>query len=236
MFSSLKFQGIKYLRSTPGRILDAIPSFCQLYRVRVAIYRLTRDTDARLCSGSRETSQCLSKPIPRNQLAPTFYTILISIRRPEKLTKYNRCGTVQDLMVALLCGRSEVAISTQNAASWGYFLTEEGRWETDILTENGFPTNILPKEILKPGEAAGTLDQTWFGIPAGTPVGKLSNRRFKLNSRSLFIILRSCSGRFAMLGICSAEKSNRRCTEYLHLRAAGLRRSVLRPRINEWNW
>lgn len=91
--------------------------------------------------------------------------------KPEKLSKYNRCGTVQDLLVTLLCGRSEVAISTQNAASWGYFLTEEGRWEMDVLNNNDFPTSILPKEILKPGQPAGALEQTWFGIPAGTPVG-----------------------------------------------------------------
>ncbi|XP_012266582.2 sedoheptulokinase-like [Athalia rosae] len=91
--------------------------------------------------------------------------------KPEKLSKYNRCGTVQDLVVALLCGRSKVAISTQNAASWGYFQTEEGCWEIDILAENDFPTKILPSEIMKPGQSAGLLQYTWFGIPAGTPVG-----------------------------------------------------------------
>ncbi|XP_046423723.1 sedoheptulokinase-like isoform X1 [Neodiprion pinetum] len=91
--------------------------------------------------------------------------------KPEKLSKYNRCGTVQDLLVALLCGHSEVTISTQNAASWGYFLTTESRWEIDVLSQHEFPTHILPSKILQPGQAAGCLEQTWFGIPAGTPVG-----------------------------------------------------------------
>lgn len=113
------------------------------------------------------------KSIKWNCIPPTLFFFFF-IHRPEKLSKYNRCGTVQDFLVALLCGKDKVAISTQNAASWGYFMTEENRWETDILEENQFPTKILPVEILKPGESAGCLEQTWFGIPAGTPVGKLS--------------------------------------------------------------
>ncbi|XP_024941024.1 sedoheptulokinase isoform X2 [Cephus cinctus] len=90
--------------------------------------------------------------------------------KPEKLSKYDRCGTVQDLLVSLLCNRKTVAMSTQNAASWGYFLTEEGSWETETLLEDGFPVDLLPAEILAPGESAGNLAYTWFGIPAGIPV------------------------------------------------------------------
>ncbi|XP_034942018.1 sedoheptulokinase-like [Chelonus insularis] len=91
--------------------------------------------------------------------------------KPEKLEKYNKCGTVQDLVVSLLTGSNEVAISTQNAASWGYFMTEEGQWETEEMMKAGFPVQLLPKIILKPGEVAGKLAQTWFGVPAGVPIG-----------------------------------------------------------------
>lgn len=91
--------------------------------------------------------------------------------KPEKLNKYNRCGTIQDLVVSLLCKKREVAMSTQNAASWGYFLTEEGQWEMDTLLEGKFPVQLLPSEILASGQAAGQLAHMWFGIPAGIPVG-----------------------------------------------------------------
>lgn len=97
------------------------------------------------------------------------------IFRPEKLEKYSKCGTVQDLVVQLLCGSEEVTMSTQNAASWGYFLTENGQWEIDAMTEAEFPVNLLPKKILKPGEIAGKLSCTWFGIPAGVPIGTIQN-------------------------------------------------------------
>ncbi|XP_011306342.1 sedoheptulokinase isoform X2 [Fopius arisanus] len=91
--------------------------------------------------------------------------------KPEKLSKYNRCGTVQDLMVNLLCGSEDVAMSSQNAASFGYFLTEEGKFEMETMSTSNFPIDLLPKRILRPGEIAGHLMHTWFGIPEGVPVG-----------------------------------------------------------------
>ncbi|XP_043274267.1 sedoheptulokinase-like [Venturia canescens] len=91
--------------------------------------------------------------------------------RADKLEKYERCGTVQDLVVKLLCGNDHVIMSTQNAASWGYFMPEEARWETDTLTDAGFPVHLLPDVILEPGKVAGKLVKAWFGIPAGVTVG-----------------------------------------------------------------
>lgn len=91
--------------------------------------------------------------------------------RAQKLEKYERCGTVQDLVVKLLCGNDRVIMSTQNAASWGYFMPEEARWELESLTNAGFPVHLLPDVILKPGQVAGKLVKTWFGIPAGVTVG-----------------------------------------------------------------
>ncbi|XP_043465417.1 sedoheptulokinase-like [Leptopilina heterotoma] len=94
-----------------------------------------------------------------------------SRNKPEKLKKYDKCGTVQDLVVSLLCGENEVKMSTQNAASWGYFITEENQWDQEALTKGNFPLRLLPSKILKPGENAGKLTKSWFGIPEDTVIG-----------------------------------------------------------------
>ena len=62
-------------------------------------------------------------------------------------------------------------MSTQNAASWGYFLTEERQWDIEALLSGGFPTHLLPTTILNPGQSAGILAHNWFGIPAGITIG-----------------------------------------------------------------
>ena len=90
--------------------------------------------------------------------------------RPEKLSKYNCSGTVQDFAVALLCNLQKPIMSVQNAVSWGYFNTKTGSWNKTILEESGFPVHLLP-EVVKPRKIVGTLPECWFGIPAGTPVG-----------------------------------------------------------------
>ncbi|KAJ8680526.1 hypothetical protein QAD02_016313 [Eretmocerus hayati] len=91
--------------------------------------------------------------------------------KPEKLEKYDRCGTVQDLVVSLLCGDEVVRMSTQNAASWGYFLTESREWDREALEEGNFPMRLLPTEILDPGRIAGRLAHNWFGVPEGAEIG-----------------------------------------------------------------
>ena len=65
-------------------------------------------------------------------------------------------------------------MSTQNAASWGYYLAEENEWDIEALTQGKFPLRLLPSKILKPGESAGKLSSSWFGIPAGTTIGKIN--------------------------------------------------------------
>ncbi|KAK0178618.1 hypothetical protein PV327_007494 [Microctonus hyperodae] len=91
--------------------------------------------------------------------------------KPEKLQIYDTCGTVQDLVVSLLCGNDKVIMSTQNAASWGYFCTEEAKWELQLMSDAGLPVKLLPQTILHPGQNAGQLIKSWFGIPAGVPIG-----------------------------------------------------------------
>lgn len=63
-------------------------------------------------------------------------------------------------------------MSIQNAAGWGYFNACLEEWNSDILQEAGFPTDLLP-HVVKSGAIAGTLDRPWYGIPSGTPVGNV---------------------------------------------------------------
>lgn len=70
----------------------------------------------------------------------------------------------------MLCDLDKPIMSVQNAASWGYFDTETRTWNIELLQEAGFPIHLLP-EIVGPGEIAGTLMHTWYGIPVGTKIG-----------------------------------------------------------------
>ncbi|XP_063221563.1 sedoheptulokinase-like isoform X2 [Bacillus rossius redtenbacheri] len=90
--------------------------------------------------------------------------------KPEKLEQFCHAGTVQDFVVAMLCDLDRPVMSVQNAASWGYFDTRSGAWNTDVLEEAGFPVRLLPR-VVKPDAIAGKLAESWYGIQAGTPVG-----------------------------------------------------------------
>ncbi|XP_059483457.1 sedoheptulokinase-like [Neocloeon triangulifer] len=90
--------------------------------------------------------------------------------KPERLEKYDRAGTIMDLIVAMLCQLEEPVMSSQNAASWGYFNSVTGEWNKQLLEDAGFPVKFLP-HVIPAGGVAGNLKQTWLGIPAGTPVG-----------------------------------------------------------------
>lgn len=89
--------------------------------------------------------------------------------KPRDLERFDRAGAVQDLVVAMLCGLERPVMSTQTAASWGYFDTVAGQWNTDLLAGAGFPVGVLPS-VVAPGMVAGHLEHPWYGIPAGTPV------------------------------------------------------------------
>uniref|UniRef100_A0A224YYS5 Sedoheptulokinase n=1 Tax=Rhipicephalus zambeziensis TaxID=60191 RepID=A0A224YYS5_9ACAR len=89
--------------------------------------------------------------------------------RAHELERFDRAGAVQDLVVAMLCGLDKPVMSTQTAASWGYFDTVAGQWNTELLREAGFLVDLLP-DVVEPGAVAGRLEHPWYGIPAGTPV------------------------------------------------------------------
>ncbi|XP_050028579.2 sedoheptulokinase-like isoform X1 [Dermacentor andersoni] len=117
-----------------------------------------------------------SLPRPRSHLrlssghgCATLFWLLRHRSRELLLERFDRAGAVQDLVVAMLCGLDRPVMSTQTAASWGYFDTVDGQWNTDLLREAGFPVDLLPA-VVEPGAVAGCLEHPWYGIPAGTPV------------------------------------------------------------------
>lgn len=91
------------------------------------------------------------------------------VNEPEDLSLYTCAGTIQDFLVAMLCDLESPVMSIQNAASWGYFSTEDKTWNFDILKSVDFPIHLLPK-VVDPGTVAGTLSKSWYGIPPGTEV------------------------------------------------------------------
>ncbi len=88
---------------------------------------------------------------------------------PEELSLYSCAGTIQDFLVSMLCDLDCPVMSIQNAASWGYFNTQEKTWNLDILKTVDFPIHLLPK-VMDSGSVAGTLSKTWCGIPRGSEV------------------------------------------------------------------
>ncbi|XP_048872877.1 sedoheptulokinase isoform X1 [Brienomyrus brachyistius] len=90
--------------------------------------------------------------------------------RLEFLAEFTSAGTIHDYVVTMLCGLDRCLMSTQNAASWGYFNTSTNQWNLDILSSNGFPMELLPDPVA-PGSCAGFTCSKWHGIPVGTPVG-----------------------------------------------------------------
>ncbi|XP_071093516.1 LOW QUALITY PROTEIN: sedoheptulokinase-like [Haliotis cracherodii] len=82
---------------------------------------------------------------------------------------YDCSGSVMDYVVARLCGLKKPVTSVQVAASMGYFNTQLLSWNTDILSENGFPTDLL-EEVVPAGNVAGQLQHPWLDIQPHIPV------------------------------------------------------------------
>ncbi|GJQ85007.1 hypothetical protein Trydic_g3669 [Trypoxylus dichotomus] len=93
----------------------------------------------------------------------------MSKHKPEKLTKFNCAGTIQDFAVAMLCNLEKPVMSVQNAASWGYFDCKNACWNMELLEEAGFPVSLLP-DVKNSGEIAECLADNWHMIPKGTPI------------------------------------------------------------------
>lgn len=56
--------------------------------------------------------------------------IWYSMNNARLLKEYTHAGTIMDFIVAYLTG--SVVMSSQNAASWGYFDAEKLKWERDM--------------------------------------------------------------------------------------------------------
>ena len=53
--------------------------------------------------------------------------------QPEIVRKFDRAGTIMDLLACALCGDpANVVMSAQNAASWGYFDIDKMAWEKNL--------------------------------------------------------------------------------------------------------
>ncbi|KAE8622012.1 hypothetical protein XENTR_v10005061 [Xenopus tropicalis] len=90
--------------------------------------------------------------------------------RPDFLDSYDAAGTIQDYVVAMLCGLQRPQMSVHNATSWGYFSTRSKTWNIDILRGSGFPVHLLPA-VVNAGCVAGKTSYEWCGICQGTEVG-----------------------------------------------------------------
>ncbi|GAB1296422.1 Sedoheptulokinase [Apodemus speciosus] len=156
-----------------------------------AVSRLVTWQDGR-CNSAFLAS--LPKPASHLSVATGFgcVTIFWLLKNsPELLKPYDVAGTIQDYVVAMLCGLPRPLMSDQNAASWGYFNTQSQSWNLDmsrtpgacelpsfrasipspeLLETAGFPAHLLP-DIAEPGSMAGRTSHTWFEIPKGTQVG-----------------------------------------------------------------
>ena len=51
---------------------------------------------------------------------------------PGYLELYDCAGTVQDYIVAMICNLDRPVMSSQNAASWGYFNAVENNWNVQV--------------------------------------------------------------------------------------------------------
>ena len=124
---------------------------------------------------SRCTPEFLSSlPKPDSHLRiATGYgcaTLLWKIKHePEDLLLYDQAGSIQDYLVTMLCGLDHPITSVQNAASWGYFNTQDKEWNLDILKSVNFPTHLLPS-VTDSGAIAGTLSKSWYGISSGVEI------------------------------------------------------------------
>lgn len=88
---------------------------------------------------------------------------------PEFLKSYDAAGTIQDYVVAMLCGLPRPLMSDQNAASWGYFNTQSQSWNLDTSRTPGpceltsFRVSILSPEVqLKAGGSSDWKRQAFL--------------------------------------------------------------------------
>jgi len=81
-------------------------------------------------------------------------------------------ATIQDLLVADLCGLNRAVTDSTDAASWGLFSLRRMGWDGRAVKRAGIPKRLLP-EVRPCGSQAGRVSERAakkFGIRAGIPV------------------------------------------------------------------
>ncbi|XP_027196167.2 sedoheptulokinase-like [Dermatophagoides pteronyssinus] len=102
--------------------------------------------------------------------------------KPDYLNQFDRCGTIMDWFVCLLCRLNIVSISIHNAHAWAYLDPIKPGWNLDILKQAEFPVHLLPKPV----ESNVIVGQTQFqwhsiikpGIPVYVAIGDLQAMMF----------------------------------------------------------
>ena len=83
---------------------------------------------------SSEFLNKLPKPDSHLQLASGLgccTLFWLAQHQAEALDEFDCASTIQDFLVAMLCGLDKPVMSVQNAASWGYFNTTSRTWNKE---------------------------------------------------------------------------------------------------------
>ncbi|XP_078733811.1 sedoheptulokinase [Lampetra fluviatilis] len=90
---------------------------------------------------------------------------------PGMLRDYDCAGTVQDLLVSVLCDLQTPVMTAHNAASWGYYNAQAGAWDMEGLRLARFPSQPLLPSLVPVGSVAGRTRSDFCGLPRGAEVG-----------------------------------------------------------------
>ena len=133
-----------------------------------------------------------------------------------------------DFVVAMITRNNDRPVmSTHNAASWGYFDTVTSAWNTDILEQQGFPVNLLPR-VVSPATDVGQLGDRPVASSEKLIILSLYFKRFFLSNSQMVWYPRGdpseCSS-WRPSVLCNVhpwERDHRRCHEHFHLSSNGL--------------
>lgn len=100
---------------------------------------------------SRDFLASLPKPDSHLRLATGFgCSTLFWLKRHAVhcLDDYNCAGTIQDYIVSMLCALDKPVMSTQNAASWGYFNTVDSQWNKEMYLNRNYFSDAVTYSCL----------------------------------------------------------------------------------------
>lgn len=91
---------------------------------------------------------------------------------PGHLLRYASSGTIQDHLVAVLCGAGRPLMDSTDAAGWGMYDAGRHTWDEARIAGAGIPASILPEVARTETEAGRLADDAAasLDLPAGIPV------------------------------------------------------------------